>query len=222
MKKLINITFRLSVFVASLLMIVTSCKKDDDSSSVYYAIQGGKFSGTINGISTGDVDYVKAVFYYIYDDYYYEYILGADSISTDHFSIDLTEPPSEYMEVITVDSGMEISDNTVKGLSVYITCYKNGVYTGNLGRASSITVFDADTFKKGDTFCGFMYVDKAVKVSGQTVDNDESGDKVYNFNLKTKAGWNELINKCTSDINNVFTFSVYANNEPGGLNWYLY
>jgi len=211
-----NITFRLSVFVAALLMIVTSCKKDDDSSSVYYAIQGGKLSGTINGIFSGDIDYIQAYISTIDD-----YVVGADSVNSANFSMDLVDPPAAFLEIFTADSGIVLSDTTVKGCMLFIICYKNGSFTGSLERSNSINIYTADTFSQGDVFCSFFYFDKSLTLSGQITGQLDSGVMVTNFDARFKPGWNELIYKCTSAGNGTYTFSAFANNEPEGLKWYM-
>jgi hypothetical protein len=216
MKKLKIVSGRFTFIFSLIILFATTCKKEN---KIYYAIEGDKLSGTINGITTGDIDYVVA---YLEDTE--QYIVGADSVNTTNFSVELVTPPDQFMQKYTSDSGIVISDTSVRYCNLYIECFKNGNLVGSLVRLSSNYVLFTLTLQKGDVICNFIYVDKKVSITGQTFENDAflARDMVTNYNnLSFKAGWNEIILKCEEVEVDSYTFSTASNNEPGGIEWYL-
>jgi hypothetical protein len=209
---------KLLVVSALLMWVLSSCEKDDKAFSV---ISADRLSGQISNTEDINFNFVQTL---IYTDLYDNYIVGADSVENGKFDIQLTNPPDVYLEEMDPPDGLTSSDPSVKGAGMYPTAIKDSFEyyneMGTLERTNKPEYYLLGVTSVGTCFSQFLFVERAVKISGSYSEFYEGVTTQYSVNMNLREGWNELTLTCQSLGQNTESWKMTSNDEPSGMQWY--
>ncbi len=185
----------------------------------------GEISASVENGGTLDniIDYVKAS---VEGSEYYE--VGSGPFKDGCFTLQMGEVPDKYLSIISLAledlDNLQISDRSVKISSTdgaFIEGFQGSKKIGQFIRVKgTFTDFDQmdEFWAGGGTLCLFIYCNKAVKISGEIIGDDEYDKTTYLHDYQLRQGWNELVAQGVQ-INNKLRVTITANNEPEGMKW---
>jgi hypothetical protein len=221
-----------------------SCEKEDNNDVANGFIADGKISVSVeNGASySSKVDSIFGILSYKENNIWYDDIVVKAPYGNGIFTIDLPlNVSAKHFEEYEVESGITISDPTVKRVAFYeFSAIKSGYLVGHIYRSniSPEIRLREEEFEIASTdgileAC-YVYVDKPVTIKGSVekeFEDDYNGEKYnyiskHSYNISLLKGWNVMFykrkliianNKITSE-----TREFFNSPEPAGLKWYIY